>query len=150
MRHVRFGPAGIDPDDLEGSVDALVKGGYSACEVQFVREFTLKEPEAKKLGQIAADAGVVLSVHAPYFAALTTKEWDRAKQHAAALHHACKLADAMGAGVVVVHPGTAEGADPDELHERIDRALEFLAPRIGELPVKLGLETPGRRSQFVA
>jgi bifunctional non-homologous end joining protein LigD len=150
VRALRFGPAGIDPKDLEGTIKKYSAAGYTACEVQFVREFTLKEAECKTLGAIARDAGIALSVHAPYFAALTTKEWDRAKQHSAALHHACKLADAMGATVVVCHPGTAEGSEPDEIHERVDRALEFLAPRIGELPVKLGLETPGRRSQFGA
>lgn len=148
MRAIRFGVAGLkDTKDLEASMRFVSEGGFGACEVQFVKEFTLKEPECARLGEIALDLGIALSVHAPYFAALTTKDPDRRKLHVGALHHACKLASSMGATVVVAHPGSAEGS-PDEIHERVDSALELLGPRVADLGVKLGLETPGRRSQF--
>jgi bifunctional non-homologous end joining protein LigD len=150
MRRLRYGIAGLkDPKDLEGSIKLLVDGGYAACEVQFVKEFTLKEPEAVRLGELARDAGIALSVHAPYFASLTAPEPERLKLHVGALHHSCKLAAAMGASVVVAHPGSAEG-DEDQVKERIDAALSALAPRVADLGVRLGLETPGRRSQWGA
>lgn len=149
MRRLRFGIAGLrDTKDLEGSVRSVVEAGYAACEVQFVKEFTLKEPEAKRLGEIARDAGIALSVHAPYFAQLTTPEPDRLKLHLGALHHASKLAATMGASVVVCHPGSRGEAEPEELLERVDGALAALAPRIADTGVRLGLETCGRRSQF--
>lgn len=150
MQELRFGIAGIrDTKDLEGSIANLVERGFAACEVQFVKEFTLKEPEAKKFGDMARDAGIRLSVHAPYFAQLTTKEPDRLKLHLGGLHHSCKLAAQMGAHVVVCHPGSRGEAEPDELVERVDRNLEALGPRIADLGgVRLGLETCGRRSQF--
>lgn len=149
MQRLRFGiagPKGVkDPAEI---IETVVRGGYAACEIQFVTEFFLKEPECKRLGELARDAGIALSVHAPYFAALTTKDWDRAKLHCAALHHAGKLGQQMGARVVVCHPGSSDNASPEELHERIDRALEYLGPRYADLDTKLGLETPGRKSQF--
>lgn len=149
MRQLRYGIAGIaDPRDLKGSVRELVRRGYAACEVQFVKEFTLKEAEAKLLGQLADDHGISLSVHAPYFAQLTTGQPDRLKLHLGALHHACKLAGAMGARMVVCHPGSRHGAEPEQLHERVARALDSLALRIEDLGVRLGLETCGKRSQF--
>lgn len=149
MRQIRYGVAGLkDPKDLPGSVDHLVSNGYVHCEVQFVKEFGLKEPEARLLGRLARDQGISLSVHAPYFAQLTTKEPERLKLHLGALHHACKLAAAMGAAVVVSHPGSHHGAAPDELHDRVDANLRGLGPRIQDLGVRLGLETCGRRSQF--
>ena len=148
MREIRFGVAGLkDTRDLAGSIAAVVEGGYAACEVQFVKEFTLKEPEAERLGAIAADAGVALSVHAPYFAALTTAEPDRSALHLGALHHACHLASLMGAGIVVCHPGSAQG-EPEEVLGRVSAALDNLGPRIEAFGVRLGLETPGRKSQF--
>lgn len=148
MRTVRFGIAGLkDPKDLEGSIAAVVAGGYAACEVQFVKEFTLKEPEAERLGVIARRAGIALSVHAPYFAALTTEEPERLANHLGALHHSCHLAALMGARVVVCHPGSATG-DPAAVHARVDAALANLGPRIADFGVRLGLETPGRKSQF--
>jgi deoxyribonuclease-4 len=149
VRSVRYGVAGLkDPKDLEGSVAYLVENGYAACEVQFVKEFTLKEPEARRLGELARDNGIALSVHAPYFAQLTTKEPERLKLHLGGLHHASKLASAMGASVVVCHPGSHHGAPPAELHERVSSALDSLAPRVADLGVRLGLETCGKRSQF--
>lgn len=149
MRELRFGIAGLqDPKDLEGSVAFLAQEGFSACEVQFVKEFTLKEPEARVLGDLAAGRGITLSVHAPYFAQLTTKEPDRLKLHLGALHHSCKLAAQMGARVVVCHPGSRGEASGEELMERVSSALEKVGPRIEDTGVKLGLETCGRRSQF--
>jgi bifunctional non-homologous end joining protein LigD len=148
MRWVRFGVAGLrDTRDLERSIAAVVDAGYAACEVQFVKEFTLKEPEAERLGAIASDAGITLSVHAPYFAQLTTEEPDRLALHLGALHHSCHLASLMGARVVVCHPGSSSG-DPQAVHARVAAALGSLAPRIAEFGVALGLETPGRKTQF--
>jgi bifunctional non-homologous end joining protein LigD len=149
VRQIRYGKAGLrDPRDLEESVAELTQGGFTACEVQFVKEFTLNEAQARRLGAMAEDQGIALSVHAPYFAQLTTKEPDRLKLHLGGLHHACKLAGAMGASVVVCHPGSRNDAEPDELLERVDSALNELSPRIVDLGVKLGLETCGKRSQF--
>lgn len=148
MRALRYGIAGLaDPRDLEGSIAAVVSGGYAACEVQFVKEFTLKEAEAERLGVIARKAGISLSVHAPYFAQLTTEEPDRLANHLGALHHSCHLAALMGARVVVCHPGSAAG-EPAAVHARVDAALANLGPRIADFGVRLGLETPGRKSQF--
>ncbi|MGH2810939.1 MAG: TIM barrel protein, partial [Actinomycetota bacterium] len=149
MREIRFGIAGLkDVRDLKGSMDFLVAGGFRACEVQFVKEFTLKESEARALGEVARDLDVALSVHAPYFAQLTTKEPDRLKLHLGALHHSCKLAKAMGARIVVCHPGSRNEAGAEELHERVGTALGALAGRVADTGVKLGLETCGRKSQF--
>jgi len=148
VREIRYGIAGLkDTKDLSGSIAAVVDGGYAACEVQFVKEFTLKEPEAERLGAIAADAGVALSVHAPYFAALTTAEPERLTLHLGALHHSCHLASLMGARIVVCHPGASAG-DPEQVHARVVAALDNLGPRIEAFGVRLGLETPGRKSQF--
>jgi bifunctional non-homologous end joining protein LigD len=151
MRQLRYGVAGLkDPKDLNASIDHLVSHGFAQCEVQFVKEFTLKEAEAKRFGEMARDNGIALSVHAPYFAQLTTKEPDRLKLHLGGLHHACKLASAMGATVVVCHPGSHHGRPPEELHEQVNANLADLGPRVGDLGVKLGLETCGKRSQFGA
>lgn len=137
-----------DPADLSGSVSHLVEQGYAACEVQFVKEFMLNPAQARRLGEMSRDQGIALSVHAPYFAQLTTEEPDRLKLHLGALHHACKLAAAMGATVVVCHPGSHHGVAPERLHERVSAALESLGPRVQDLGVRLGLETCGRASQF--
>ncbi len=151
MRQLRYGVAGLkDPKDLEGSIQHLVSHGFAQCEVQFVKEFTLKEAEARRFGEMARDNGIGLSVHAPYFAQLTTKEPERLKLHLGGLHHACKLASAMGATVVVCHPGSHHGRSPDGLHDQVNANLAELGPRVGDLGVKLGLETCGKKAQFGA
>jgi bifunctional non-homologous end joining protein LigD len=148
VRRLRFGIAGLDPKDLKGSVERIVGAGYAACEVQFVKEFTLDERQSTLLGEFARDTGLALSVHAPYFAQLTTAEPERVRNHLGALHHSCHLASLMGATIVVVHPGALGDAAPEVLHERIDRALDNLGPRVEEFGVPLGLETTGRKTQF--
>ncbi len=151
MRQLRYGVAGLkDPKDLRASIDHLVLHGFAQCEVQFVKEFTLKESEAKRFGEMARDNGISLSVHAPYFAQLTTKEPERLKLHLGALHHSCKLAGAMGATVVVCHPGSHHGRPPEELHDQVNTNLSDLGPRVSDLGVKLGMETCGKKSQFGA
>src|SRR5258708_22745789 len=128
VRTVRYGVAGLkDPKDLEGSIAKVVDAGYAACEVEFVKEFTLKEPEAERLGTIAAREGVRLSVHAPYFAQLTTAEPERVALHLGALHHSCHLAALMGAKIVVCHPGTNTG-DAETVHKRGAAPLDNIGP----------------------
>lgn len=151
MRQLRYGVAGLkDTKDLRASIEHLVSHGFAQCEVQFVKEFTLKESEAKLFGEMARDNGISLSVHAPYFAQLTTKEPERLKLHLGALHHSCKLASAMGATVVVCHPGSHHGRPPEELHDQVNANLVNLRPRVSDLGVKLGMETCGKKSQFGA
>ena len=49
----------------EEAVAILQERGYSACEIDFEGKFWMDYPWAERLGELARDAGIVLSVHAP-------------------------------------------------------------------------------------
>src|SRR5689334_22559056 len=65
-----------------------------------------ESPEAERFGELARDAGIVLSVHAPIAGFMG--HLDRSKKYNMAigmLDHSAGIAVAAGAEVVVFHPG---------------------------------------------
>ncbi|MGH2995975.1 MAG: hypothetical protein ACRDM9_06645, partial [Gaiellaceae bacterium] len=49
----------------EAAIDLLAGRGYTACEVDFEGGFWMKYPWAERFGELAREAGIALSVHAP-------------------------------------------------------------------------------------
>ena len=66
MAAIHFGPARVPSRETpEAAIDLLLERGYDACEVDFEGGFWMDYPWAERFGQLARDAGIVLSVHAP-------------------------------------------------------------------------------------
>ena len=63
------------------------------------------EETARKLGQRAKEAGIVLSLHAPYFINLANPDPESLQKTIGYITAACLAADQMGAGRVIVHSG---------------------------------------------
>ena len=63
------------------------------------------EETARKLGANARAAGVRLSLHAPYFINLANPDPESLEKTPAISSAACRAADWMGAGRVVIHSG---------------------------------------------
>lgn len=138
-------PEGVDDDEY---LDRLVEAGYDALELPFVTEFPWKEKRCAEFGEKAAERGIRLSVHAPYFATLTPEDPERGAQCLAALEHTMKLGKALGAPIIVAHGGATHGEPPDVLMGRITERLERVAPKVEHLGVGLGLETAGREGNW--
>jgi bifunctional non-homologous end joining protein LigD len=138
-------PAGVDDGDY---LDRLVERGFTALELPFVTEFPWKEKRCAAFGEAAAERGVRLSVHAPYFATLTPEDPERGAQCLAALEHTMKLGRALGAPIIVAHGGATHGEDPLALMERIGERLARVAPKVEHLGVGLGLETAGKEGAW--
>ncbi|HEX2152546.1 MAG TPA: non-homologous end-joining DNA ligase [Acidimicrobiia bacterium] len=138
-------PKGVDDSDF---LDGLLERGFTALELPFVTEFPWKEKRCAAFGEVAADKGVRLSVHAPYFATLTPEEPDRGAQCLAALEHTMKLGRALGAPVIVAHGGATHGEEAAVLMDRISERLERVAPKVEHLGVGLGLETAGKEGAW--
>ena len=70
---IRFGPARVPTrESPEAAVALLLKRGYTACEIDFEGGFWMKDEWAwaKRFGELAAENGIALSVHAPIAAIL--------------------------------------------------------------------------------
>ncbi|MFP3913602.1 MAG: non-homologous end-joining DNA ligase [Actinomycetota bacterium] len=137
----RLPPEGMDDGEY---LDRLMADGFEAVELPFVTDFPWKEKRCAAFGKAAAERGVRVSVHAPYFATLTPQDPDRGAQCLAALEHTMKLGRELGAPIIVAHGGATHDEEPGELMERINQRLERIAPKVESLGVGLGLETAGR------
>ncbi len=146
---IRFGISGLPPDgDDAAFLDGLVERGHGAYELAFVKGFPWKERRCRTFGELAAERGIALSAHAPYFAILTVEDPERRKQTLAALEHTMKLGRALGAHTIVAHTGNVGEREPEELHELVADGLSTIEPKVRDLGVALGLETSGTDRAF--
>jgi deoxyribonuclease IV len=148
MGELRFGPSRVPSrESPEAAIELLLERGYSACEIDFEGKFWMDYDWAGRLGELARDAGIVLSVHAPIAGFMGHVERDKKQRMAVGmLDHSAGIAVASGAELVVFHPGFLLGR---EREEAIDSVVEQLAELRGRLEgkgraVPFGVEVMGR------
>ena len=141
MSAIRFGPARCPSQESpEQAIDLLLERGHTACELDFEGRFWMDYPFAERLGELARENGIALSVHAPIAGFLGHLERDKKYRMAIGmLDHSAGIAVASGAEVVVFHPGFLLG------RERQD-ALDAVVEQFGELRERL--EAKGRVVAF--
>ncbi len=141
MGEIRFGPARVPSHDSpDEAIAILLDRGYTACEIDFEGGFWMDYDWAGRFGELARDAGIALSVHAPLPAFLGHVE--RGKKFNMALgmlDHTAGIAVAAGAEVVVFHPGFLLGRERDQ-------ALDDVVSQLGDLHARL--EQKGRLVPF--
>ena len=72
---LKIGVAGL-PVGSAGTLDGIKKVkdlGLSACEIEFVRNIYMSNELAEKTGELAKSLGLDLTVHAPYYINLNSK-----------------------------------------------------------------------------
>jgi deoxyribonuclease-4 len=141
MGELRFGPARIPSrESPEEAVAILLERGYSACEIDFEGKFWMDYPWAERLGELARDAGIALSVHAPIAGFVGHAERGKKLNMAIGmLDHSAGIALAAGAELVVFHPGFLLGREREQ-------ALDDVVEQAGELRERL--EKKGRGVPF--
>jgi bifunctional non-homologous end joining protein LigD len=147
---IRFGISGMPPDGGDDAefLDGLAARGHEAYELSFTKGFPWKEPRCESFGGLAAERGIALSIHAPYFAILTSDDPEKAKLTRSAVEHTMKLAAAMGGRLVVAHTGYMRDRSPEQLHALAAQSLDVIAPKVRQLGVVLGLEVGGSSRSF--
>jgi deoxyribonuclease IV len=137
----RIGPARVPSrESPEAAVELLCERGYTACEIDFEGKFWMDYPWAEGFGELAREADVALSVHAPIAGFMGHVERDRKHGMATGmLDHSAGVAVACGAELVVFHPGFLLGRERGA-------ALESVADQLGTLRERL--EGKGRGVPF--
>src|SRR2546425_12520970 len=149
MATVYSGPGGLPSrESPETSVERLVDRGYDACEIDFGDGFWMDWDFARRLGEVAPEAKVRFSVHAPLAAFLGHVERGGRKHQMAVgmLDHSAGLAQACGAAPVVIHPGFLLGRTREAAIDAVVQQLAELGQRLeskGRL-VPFGIEVMGR------
>jgi deoxyribonuclease IV len=149
---LRFGPSFVPSrESPEAAIEQLRERGYDACEIDFEGKFWMDWEFAERFGQLARDAGIVLSVHAPLFAVVGRPERDRKHRMAVGmLDHTAGIAVACGAELVVIHPGYLFGREPEQAIEAVVEQLAELRERLAGKgrAVPFGVEVMGRVSEL--
>ena len=148
MAKLRFGPARVPSQESpEEAIRLLLERGYTACEIDFEGRFWMDYDFATRLGELAREHGMALSVHAPIAGFMGHLERDKKQRMAVGmLDHSAGIAKAASAELVVFHPGFLLGRTRED-------ALDSVCEQLGELRARLekkdravpfGVEVMGR------
>jgi deoxyribonuclease IV len=146
---IRLGPARFPSrDGPEEAVEILQERGYDACEIDFESGFWMDYDFAGRLGELAQDHDIALSVHAPLFGFMGHLEASGRKWSSAvgALDRSAGIAAACGAAPVVFHPGFLLGRAREDALDSVVDQLGTLRARLEEKnrAVDFGVEVMGR------
>jgi deoxyribonuclease-4 len=110
----KFGPAGNSDSfynsGFKSTVQApeyLFKMGLDAYEYQGGRGITITEDKAKQIAEKAAEFGIALSVHAPYYISLSGIEEEKRLASVGYIMQSARAARWLGGTRVIVHAGSA-------------------------------------------
>ena len=147
---IKLGPAGsCGQGNLKG-VEFVKRQGLQAMEVEFTYGVNMKAPLAKQVGEVARKNGIELSVHAPYWINLNSKEKKKIRESKQRIIDSCERAALMGAKHVVFHPGFYGGAEPEKVYEIIKESIIDIQKVLQQKGwnVILTPETTGKATQF--
>ncbi len=110
------------PGGSVGTILHLAEQGLRALELGWVRSVRVSEKTCALIRTTAEDAGVELSVHAPYYINLNAdeEEWPKSRKR---LMDAAHFGNLAGATDIVFHPGSYFGRPAPEV-------LEVAIPRL--------------------
>lgn len=109
----KFGPAGNSISFFEmgykGSLqipEYVEKMGLDAFEYQCGRGVNIGEDKARELGKLAANKGIALSLHAPYYISMSSVEEEKRLNSINYIMASAKAVDYMGGNRIIVHTGS--------------------------------------------
>jgi deoxyribonuclease-4 len=152
---VWLGPAGI-PGHCKGGgsvggIKCVAELGLNAMEVEFVRGVHMNLKMAEECGKAAKEFGVRLSVHAPYYINLLSKNKEIIEASKKRILDSVERAHLMHADIVAFHAGYYTGLAKQDALEIVKKNCDDMTDVMkssGWLDVKLGLETSGKHSAF--
>lgn len=109
----KFGPAGNSDSffkmGYKGSLQVpeyVARMGLDAFEYQCGRGVNIGEDKACELGRLAAEKGITLSLHAPYYISMSSVEEEKRLNSINYILSSAKAVDYMGGNRIVVHTGS--------------------------------------------
>ncbi len=108
---ITFGPGGNSaswgkrkfPDDLPRY---LAEFGLNGYEIECGRGVRISDATAQRLPELAAQHGICVTLHAPYFISLSSVEEEKRRNSVDYILQSARAARAVGARKIVVHSGS--------------------------------------------
>jgi deoxyribonuclease-4 len=147
---IKIGPAGSEGrGNIEG-VRKVARMKLDCMEVEFTYGVRMSVADAREVGTLAREKGIVLSVHAPYYINLASNEEEKIVASKQRILDACQRAHALGARNVVFHAGFYQKKTAEQTYAMIKEAILEIQRRIkkNRWKVKLCPEVTGKPSQF--
>lgn len=156
--YAKFGPGG-NPEAFyhagyKASADIpqwLADMQLTAYEYQCSRGANVREETARLVGKNAANAGIALSIHAPYYISLATEDEKTAANTQKHFIKTLKVARWMGADRIVFHIGGPGKQDRRSAMERVYKSFAVVleeADKQGLSGIYLCPETMGKQNQL--
>ena len=146
---IKIGTAGI-PLGCKTTLDApkfLASVGLNAIEIEFVRSIYLNEESAKKVCIEAKKYNIGISVHAPYFINLNSKNPAVIQNSKNILVRCLKICDCLEANVLVVHTAYYSDKSKEETFDNVKTHIKDILNK-AQSKTLFGVEVMGKQTQF--
>src|ERR1035437_2323648 len=149
-----FGTGGVPHSAKPGSkvagVRRIAELGLGCMEIGFVRGVKMGDDGAREVAGAAAEHGIKLSVHAPYYINLNAHEPATLEASMGRLLQACRIGALCGAGSVVVHSAFYLGDPPGEVYRRVKQSYGEAVRQLRREDNRITIrpEIMGKGSQF--
>ncbi len=137
------------PGGSVGAISRIAELGLNALELGWVQSVRVSEETCLAIKKASSEAGVAISVHAPYFINLNAdeEEWPKSRKR---LMDAAHYGNLAGATDIIFHPGSYFGKQPEEV---VPVSIARLKECVDELrsthnPVTLRPETMGKSAML--
>ena len=155
MKTPLFGPGGNSQSFYDAGYKSTVDApafvssmGLDAYEFEAGNGLSASDATLKRIGDAAAECGVSMSFHAPYFISLCSAEVEKRDKSIEYIRTSLHAADLLGAGTIVVHMG---GVAKMPREKGLELSADTLYRLLSDLPeggAKIGLETMGKVNQL--
>lgn len=151
-----FGPGGNGEwfyrEGGKSTADApawLKEKGLDAFEYEAGNGIAAGEKSLTAIGEAAREAGILLSLHTPYFISLSGTDPEKRLKSLEYIRKSLWAAELLGADTIVIHSGSAAKIAREEAMRLSLDTLERVAADVGETPcARLGIETMGKVNQL--
>ncbi len=147
---IRIGPAGSSGLGNLGGIKKVARMKLDCMEVEFTYGVRMTLDTAEKVGILAKEKEIALSVHAPYYINLASDEKEKILASKKRILDSCERAHVLGAKNVVFHAGFYQKKTQKKTYGMIKKAILGMQKYISrkKWDVNLCPEITGKPSQF--
>ena len=155
MDGLLFGTAGTPhsakpPKSSIDGIERIAELGLGCMEVEFVQGVRMGEAGARLVAEKAANLGVKLTAHAPYFINLNAHEPEKIKASQDRILQTAHIGSICGVESIVFHPAFYLGDPPNETYNNVKKYLGEVMHQLKRESNRVWVrpEVMGKPSQF--